>query len=248
MITKDVIHNIDGNHSAGCMKLLRKIGDQGGLSLLRIISGVKGNEDETELRKALFRRKIVVVNSGVVEGGYISVKDDVINGSILINYIRRGTSLKQRVLASESYGLTGKEAFSYCLVQGLDSDGKTIYHVVQVRLLFYIQVDGEWVPKAYIRYMDIVKPKDKVEELLGCVCLRWSTDDEKDYTNGKNIIDENNPPAPWFDIVPFKRLISVVQVIRQRYELKESACNSHWTGWRYCLNRFKQVGVPIHSQ
>ena len=247
MITKDVTQNIDGNHSTSCIKLLRKIGDQGGLSLLRIISGVKENQEDTELRKSLFRRKIVVVNSGVVEGGHISVKDDIRKSSTLINYIRRGTSRKQRVLASERYGLTGKEAFSYCLLQGLDSEGETIYHVVQVRLLFYIQVDGEWVPKAYIRYMEIVKPKDKVEELLGCVCLRWSTYDEKDYTSGKNSIDENNPPSPWFDIVPFERLISVVQVIRQRYELKESGCN-HWTGWRYCLNRFKQVGEPIQSK
>ena len=245
VVTKDVIRNGMDRYSIDCVNLFRKLGDQGSFSFMQIICGMNGNQTGYELRAALFQRRIVVVKTGVLQGGFYSIAEDVKKGSPLINEIRKQSTRKQRVIASERYGPTGKESFSFCLMEGVDGDGKIIYHVVQVRALFHIQVDGTWEPQACVRYMDVVKPLDVIEEHLRCVCLRWSTDDETDYTNGKNKVDERIPPAPWFDVVPFSRLVSVVQVIRQRYNLKSSDCNPHWATWRYCLNRFKQVGEVI---
>lgn len=35
---------------------------------------------------------------------------------------------------------------------------------------------------AFIQYMECTPHLDKMDETLSCVCLRWSTDDEVEYT------------------------------------------------------------------
>ena len=44
---------------------------------------------------------------------------------------------------------------------------------------------------AVVRYMEVVEPKDRLEEKLGCIVLRWSTDDEIDYTEDDCVVDKN---------------------------------------------------------
>lgn len=45
--------------------------------------------------------------------------------------------------------------------------------------------------------MDIVKPIHDAESILGCICVRWITYDDVDYTQMKVLVTERQPSALW---------------------------------------------------
>ena len=92
---------------------------------------------------------------------------------------------------------------------------------------------------AFVKFMQVTKPLDEVEEIHGCINLRWSTDDEIDRT--LSIMDDDSIPSPWYGLVEVCNIISVVQVIRQHYSIKEFKTEEHWSKHRFSLNRFARV-------
>ena len=142
-----------------------------------------------EIEQEQSSMKITVVNSGWVLGGYKCTAKDVRLGARSIVAVHRGVPLKQRVVCCESFGSKRSEQLSFCIASGSTANGGETYHIVQARVLFHIRV-GECVKEmAFVRYMDVVKPYDKAEELFGCECVRWSTDDEIDYCDGNHKLD-----------------------------------------------------------
>lgn len=239
-IPKQVVEKCRRKYGDGCTNLFRKTGDQGGyalLSLLRHGNDIAENKPRT--------KSLYVVKSGTVIGGYSASKDCIGKGNMRIEKIFRGEPLKQRVVATEKYRGTDHDRFSFALIRGTNVDGEFTYHVVQVRALFHCDISGVTKELAFVKYMDVVKPLDGAEQILGCVCLRWSTDDDVDYSILDNSVNARKPPAQWFDIVDYDNIQSVVQVVRQRYEIGEEACRKHWATHRFCLNRFRDIGSPV---
>lgn len=239
-IPKDVLQKCNSRYGTGTVNLFRKTGDQAGQALVSLLR--EGNVNGVKVRCS---NRIVVVKSGVVDGGYYCSKDCIGEHSMKIEKILRCNRSKQRVIATEKYSHGGQERFSFALIRGTTVEGEFTYHVVQVRALFHCELYGRRREMAFVKYMDVVKSLDKAEDMLGCLCLRWSTDDDVDYTNGKQSLNMRKPPAPWYDVVDFNSVQSVVHVVRQRYELVEDTHRKHWATHRYCLNRFIKFGKVI---
>lgn len=88
--------------------------------------------------------------------------------------------------------------------------GDFTYHIVQVRVLFRCRQGKEQKQLTFFRYMDVTEPLDSTEDLLGCVVLHWSTNNDVKYAYMQVVLNPKEPPAPWNDIVDFENIKSVV--------------------------------------
>lgn len=86
--------------------------------------------------------------------------------------------------------------------------------------------------------MESVEPLNELEDSLGCAMLRWTTDDDMDYTINGNLFDDRNQPSPWYGMIGTSLIKSVVQLIRINYDIKREENGGHWSMQRYALNRF----------
>ena len=86
--------------------------------------------------------------------------------------------------------------------------------------------------------MESVEPFYELEDSLGCAMLRWTTDDEVEYTINGNLFDDRNPPSLWYGIIETSLIKSVVQLIRMRYDIKQKEDGGHWSMQTYVFNRF----------
>ena len=90
--------------------------------------------------------------------------------------------------------------------------------------------------------MEVVEPVDAIDDVHGCICLRWSTDDDI-YHNSYSLENEEGArPSPWFGLEHFTAIQSLVHFVRQNYPVNPFLQDMHWSQFRYCLNRFQIVG------
>ena len=120
---------------------------------------------------------------------------------------------------------------------------KEVYWVCQLRVLFRMKLDGRLKEMAFVKFMQLTNVLDETEEIHGCISLRWSTDDEIDWTHSR--MEEECTPSPWFGLIEASNIVSVVQVIRQYYSVKDFKTRQHWSKHRFCLIRFVTVGSNI---
>lgn len=239
-IPLNVVDDCRGLYKDNVISIFLQTGDQGGHSLLTLLRSRVHGEVLSSCEGSIF-----VVNSGIIDrGGHTCMAEGIEKGR-KITCLFQSKITKQRVVASTKYSHGGKRRFSFVIVRGATLEGESCYLVTQVRALFYCRRNGELRAMAFVKYMDVVPPMDNTEKMLGSVCLRWSTDDDVDYTTMKVPVDERNPPAPWFDIVDFSSIVSVVQVVRQRYSLQDDTTRRHWATHRFCVNQHITVGEDV---
>lgn len=75
--------------------------------------------------------------------------------------------------------------------------------------------------------MDFMKRVESIEDLLGYIHLRWSIDVFVDDAVLSLRPIQNEPLAPWYDIVKFRDIKSVVQVLRQKYGIADDVFREH---------------------
>lgn len=128
-------------------------------------------------------------------------------------------------------------------MKGRTESGEPSYYVVQVRALFFAFQDVQQKEMALVKYLDVVKPFDNTESLLDCLCVKCGTDDDIDYKTLYVSLNTTKPPAPWFDVVEFNCIISVVQVVRQMFGMWDDVRREHWATHRFFTNRFTTCGT-----
>lgn len=85
---------------------------------------------------------------------------------------------------------------------------------VQVRVQFHCHQRDQNKQLTFVKYIDVIKPLDNTEDLLGWLVSRWSTDNDGYHTSSQVVLNRKKPPAPWYDIKDFQNTRSVVQVVR----------------------------------
>lgn len=209
-------------------------------ALVREIDSERGrNVTDAQIR-------LVFVKSGYLLGGRVpTLKDvDYVHGMIKEGgeYERR----VQRVFASDNFGTSGVCRNSYVLVSGGGYKGEGLW-VAKVLLLFRMNLGGEEVGKeyAFLQYMEVSRPVDVIEETLNCVCLRWSTDDEVDYSCGGGRNGEKRgrlQVGEWFGIEELGTLKGCVNVIRSNHAIEPFTKRLAWPYRRFYVNRFHVEG------
>lgn len=236
---KALLEEVSKMFSDPSITLLKQLGDQGCEAFLNVMR-TEVHKSDVEYYEHI--QKICIVRSGVVKGGFVCDKDSVDLKQLTIKKLIRKKEIRQRYVSCENYRNTNRSKYSFVIFELNDrNSGKGCYIVGQIRALFIHAINGCRKEFAVIRYMEPIKPKDEIESTLGCSIFRWSTDDEIDYTTKPELFDYRNPPSPWFDIIQVSQIISVVQLIRLRYNIVETDDGTHWCRQRYALNRFIEI-------
>ena len=98
--------------------------------------------------------------------------------------------------------------------------------------------------------MNATPPKDHLEITLECVCLRWTTNTDEDFTmktqkEAEQITEKggNDDVTPWFGLIPASSILSRVYVVRTNFTIRLFGDSYHWTFHRFAINRFYNNGM-----
>lgn len=205
-------------------------------ALLREIDSERGrNVTDAQIR-------LVFVKSGYLLGGRVSTLKDVDYVHEMVkergDYERR----VQGVFASDNFWTSGVSRNRYVLVTGGEDKGEGLW-VAKVLLLFRMNLGGEEVGKeyAFLQYMEVSRLVDVIEETLNFVCLRWSTDDEVDYSGSGGRNGQKRgllQVGEWFEIVELETLKGCVNVIRSNHAIEPFTKRLAWPYRSFYVNRF----------
>ena len=192
--------------------------------------------EEKYRRMNLPQMSLSKVKSAFVTGGFMPSSQDVVvieSNSNGIAYQAHQRRVSQRVVSSNDFYGTG--ARHECV--SIDSDemiqirgnNVNIAWVGKVLALFHTRVDGENEAIAFLRYFDVIPPKDDVTSILGCVNLKWA---QEGITN------------EWFDIVSVASLTGVVPILTINYPIRGLAPEKPDHEKFFHINRFFSPHQP----
>ena len=114
-------------------------------------------------------------------------------------------------------------------------------------LLFHLSAAESDIGEfAFVQYMEVTKPISKQESTMGCVCLRWATDDELDRKTdiARYLEQDTIDVAQWYDVVPLSTIIGKVHVVRANMGIPPLTEQLLWTLHRLYINRFHRSNDP----
>ena len=151
--------------------------------------------------------------------------------------ITKEENIKKRVFCTNSFGSNRKEMMSYIYMKGGD-DETPEYWFGKVLLLFLLTVDNTDYKKefALIQYMTCTAPLNKSEEALGCLCLRWETEDEIDHTLKPDM--EEVETGEWYGMIPINSICGTCQIVRSNIAFDPFRKPLPWINHRFFVNRF----------
>ena len=126
--------------------------------------------------------KINLVKSAYVKGGHIITLEHYDLETNYISCPKLENRWKQRIFATNSFGTQKKPMFSFIIVQGEDSNTQCVWVAKAVALLRISFGKEQSKECCLIQFMDATPPRDHLEITLECVCLRWSTNTDEDFT------------------------------------------------------------------
>ena len=193
------------------------------------------------------------VQSGYVRCGFIPTAKDCheVDGSLVIMQKENFIPLRQRVFGISWNRPSLSKKQSFVLINADDQFGYESLWVAKVLLLFRLSDDKVSVSEeyAYVQFMEVTKSLSAIDDALGCVCLRWSTDDETDHTLDQDrVLQESQiEVGEWFGLVPFSAITGVVQTLRSNISIRPFTSPLPWPLHRFYINRFflpKDVELP----
>ena len=177
---------------------------------------------------------LTVVKSGTITSGCV-ISGDSLTPDLqsLQDTVPHGLAL-QRVFADPSFGPGKVNRFSAISIRG---DNESVWFA-KVLLLFRMKIPStEEQQLAFVQYFEVTSPIDGVDDTLNCVCLRWATDDGKDYST-------TVPTSPrievgeWYGIIPFSSISSVHHIVRGNHPLPPLLPQLPWPCHQFYINRF----------
>lgn len=184
------------------------------------------------------------LKSGYIIGGHLPTLKQYNHSTNTVKYSppTQQFQIKQRIFATATFGPSKKKRHSFVLIKGGDADSP-VYYIAKVLLLFRMNISNIMTNKemAFVQYMEFTPPIDNVDDILNCLCLRWSTSDEIDYTQPGA---ENKPvhnileTGEWYDIIDFNTICSSVHVLRSNFGIDSFTQQLPWPRQRFYINRF----------
>lgn len=185
---------------------------------------------------------VTFTKTGYVRGGWVPGIEncDRSAGLIRIPQDHQG-SVVQRVFATCQFGPDSMARHDFVLIRG-ETEGKECVWVGRALLLCRVSLpDREDMEMCFVQYMDVIKPLHKVDEALRCVCLRWATGEDHDYTMlpfGAAPVERSVTVGAWYGTEPFGSLLGVVHVLRANYAVHPLTPELPWSHHRFYVNRF----------
>lgn len=220
--------------------LLCQLGDQAGAVFIRLV-----HEKVNSISPSSSSRNVTVtvVKSAFVYGGFTPTSHHCDDSHNKIWYERGHPIYYQRIIATSCFGPAKKPRYSFVLLSGDDGgDGnKDSLWIAKVLVLLRVSevASQKSSELAFVQYMEYTPPKDNIDNVLGCVTLRWSTTDERDHTLSEEKRGmEGNEMAPWYGLVPITSVKGTIHVIRIDYHTKPFTPDIPWWKRRFYLNRF----------
>ena len=222
---------------------LKLLSDLPGDAVRQFLVLVKEHVIESSSTVFLDTVSFTVVQSGYILGGFLPCLNDCINTSTgyVLQCKRSFHQTRQRVFGISWSRQKQIKKQSFVVVRGEDDHNPDLLWVGQVLLLVHIKHGTEDLGQfAYIQYMEVTTPLSTIDESLGCVCLRWATADDIDYTTNYNrTVDVDRiDTAEWYGLVPFTSLLGTVQVIRSNIPINPFTMAVPWPMHRLHMNRF----------
>ena len=150
--------------------------------------------------------------------------------------------LRQRVFGIFWDRPNQKKKQSFVLLNADEEEGKDTVWVAKVLSLFRVRGCTEKSEKqlAFVQYMCVSKPLNGVDQALGCVCLRWDTEDGVDHTlHTSSVLRHDHIHAgAWFGLVPFHSIVGTVPVLRSNISIQPFTNPLPWPLHRFRINRF----------
>ena len=196
--------------------------------------------------------RLVFVQSGYVEGGLTPSLDHCSfdeDDNWVLRIPSSKTTLRQRVFGIGWRREDMKIKQSFVLIRSEENETECTLWVAKVLLFVRMDVNNTSVKSdyAFVQYMEVTNPVTEVDKALGCVCLRWATDDEKDWTLDieESLKSKHIDAAEWYGLVPFSSIVSTVQVLRSNIAIKPFTPQLPWPLHRFYINRFHLPKDPL---
>ena len=127
-----------------------------------------------------------------------------------------------------------------------------MFWVGQVILLFHLQDRAGTVKEelAFVQFMEVTQPLSSADKALKCVCLRWASDDNVDYTLDpvRQIERGQMECGEWYGFIPFNSIVGTVQVVRSNIAVPPFTNPSPWPLHRFYVNRFSlEKDIPFED-
>ena len=154
---------------------------------------------------------------------------------------------KKRIFATSRFGPTKKAVHSCIFMKGRDPGGsEEEYWFAQIIALFRItsatstvQNDTFSQEYAFVKFFMCTPPKDEIDNILNCVCLRWETEDGIDHSSEEITGSDTITAGEQYGVVPLKSICGTCDIIRSNYAIHPFTQELPWTHHRFYVNRFR---------
>ena len=180
------------------------------------------------------------VNSGYIDGYPVPTLEDYSEDMEIVKF-RGATQVsqqRQRVFASNSFGPSKKKLHSNIFLKG--SGDVSQFWFAKVLSLFHVSVPSKDFTRhmALVKYYQVTKPKDTIDRVLNCVCLRWETEDDIDHTIQDVPTSKTIEAGERFGLISFQSICGVIHVVRANYAIHPFFKEIPWPYHRFYVNRF----------
>lgn len=148
---------------------------------------------------------------------------------------------RKRIFATSSFGPSKKPMHSTIFMKGkYDENDEYEFWFGKTLLLFRISCEEKTYSKefALVKFFTCCRPTDNIDKILGCICLRWETEDGLDHSNSVFKDKDTIRAGEQYGLIPFQSICGTCQVIRSNYGIHPYSEELPWTHHKFYVNRF----------
>ena len=201
------------------IQFLLQVGFQGGTAFITLLEEVLGDITSGNYKKRASCRKTVTLSclkSLFFKGGFLPTIEDYDEEANSIIFRENYEPVNQRAVADVCFGSGKRPRFSFVLLRAEKGQVwvSKVVAFIRINVDSNRQCSGE-TEFALVRYMQVVRPENNIQKELGCVVLRWATDEDNDARARANFelhithgINENlDEAAPWYGFHPISSIL-----------------------------------------
>ena len=185
---------------------------------------------------------ITVVKSGYIEAFQTPSLSSFDASSCRVLYlpsdsVRKG---RKRVFATAEFGPPKKKKHSTIFMRGESHGDQDEFWFAKVIVLFRMTCEEHRYSEefALVRFYICTPPSDYIDDTLGCICLRWETEDGNDHS--RTAVSENDSieAGEQYGLIPFQSICGTCEVVRSNYAIHPFTQELPWTHHKFYVNRF----------
>lgn len=147
---------------------------------------------------------------------------------------------KKRVFATSSFGSSRTSMYSTVFIRGGSEGDKDEFWFAKVLVLFRLTVESGTYDEdlAFVQYYVPTPPRDEIDNILDCICLRWETEDGEDHSSDKVADSSIIEAGENYGLIPFKSICGTCDLVRTNYAIHPFTTELPWTHHKFYVNRF----------